>query len=395
MKRLEPFLNSWLKKQTGLTFLNADSLKKWQMQKVREVIDYACSNSTFFGKYLADYQVSPFKDIPFTDSHLLMEHVEQMLCVSLGDVSRIRTFSTSGTTGKPKRIFFSEEDLESTTGFFAEGMESIAPIEKETLILMSDAKPGSIASLLQEGLQRKGRSARIYGRPKNLAEAIAAAKKAGCLVGFPADIFYLCRKEPMLRPASVLLSADYIPASVIKGIKEAWKCEVFSHYGLTETCYGLAVDCPKHQGMHIRQGDFYVEIIDPITLAPLAYGQEGEIVLTSLQKGAMPLIRYRTGDIGTLTASTCGCGCDLPRLMVVCGRYANLCETINIHKLDDIMYTLPGLAGYGVEIEQDYLSLTVDGSKLSESELQQKIRYPVQLTYTGAAPWDTGGKRGM
>jgi phenylacetate-coenzyme A ligase PaaK-like adenylate-forming protein len=104
---------------------------------------------------------------------------------------------------------------------------------------------------------------------------------------------------------------------------------------MTETGFGLAVDCRCRDGMHLRDDEFYVEIIDPKTLQPLPDGEMGEIVLTSLKERAMPLIRYRTGDIGTLLTTPCTCGGALPRLGRVEGRLSGDFPSMSV--LDELL----------------------------------------------------------
>ncbi|MPM38242.1 hypothetical protein SDC9_84871 [bioreactor metagenome] len=158
----------------------------------------------------------------------------------------------------------------------------------------------------------------------------------------------LCLAAPELSPRAVLLSADYIPKSFVKLIERVWDCTVYTHYGMTETGFGLAVDCRCRDGMHMRDDEFMVEIIDSETLLPLPDGDTGEIVLTSLRNRAMPLIRYRTGDIGRLIAVPCACGGSLPRLGRVEGRLGG--DSLNMATLDELLGSIKELLYYDAEI---------------------------------------------
>jgi phenylacetate-coenzyme A ligase PaaK-like adenylate-forming protein len=86
---------------------------------------------------------------------------------------------------------------------------------------------------------------------------------ADCIIGIPAELYYMSCIAPNLRPKSVLLAADIATQSMIDRIKYNWKCNVFTHYGHTEFGYGCVVDCHQHQGLHLRQVDHIFEIIDP------------------------------------------------------------------------------------------------------------------------------------
>lgn len=399
--RLQP-LCRWVTARTGLGGnCTPETLRRWQLEQAAKTVESAKRNSPFFSEHLhtidagSIWHAGHLHALPLTNADTLREQAERLLCTGLGQVARVRTVPTSGSTGPPKRVWFTEEDQLRTVDFFAHGMWPIAPQNGTVAILMSGEKPGSIAQLLQHGLARIGAEGRVCGRPAGLAGAQKALQGATCAVGLPADLLYLCRKLPHLRLGAVLLSADYIAPAAIAAIQEAWHCRVFCHYGLTETGYGLAVQCPAGGGQHIRHADFLVEIVHPHTLKPLPPGQEGEIVLTSLQPRALPLVRYRTGDVASLQEGPCPCGCSLPRLGPVRGRIANLQTPLNIHQLDDLLFALPGVAGYRATFQNGTLHLTIEGALPDESLLQKVFGVPVTAENGPAAPWLCEGKRSI
>jgi phenylacetate-coenzyme A ligase PaaK-like adenylate-forming protein len=116
---------------------------------------------------------------------------------------------------------------------------------------------------------------------------------------------------------SVLLSTDHAPRAVVAAIEQAWDCRVYNHYGTTEMGLGGGVDCAAHAGLHLREADLLFEIVDPVSGATLAAGEEGEIVFTTLTREAMPLVRYRTGDLGRFDAEPCHCDSSLRLLAPV------------------------------------------------------------------------------
>jgi phenylacetate-CoA ligase len=92
-------------------------------------------------------------------------------------------------------------------------------------------------------------------------------------------------------------------------------------YGLSEMCGpGVAAECPARAGLHVQEDHFLVEVIDPGSGRALGEGEEGELVFTTLAKEALPLIRYRTGDIGSVTEEACECGRTLARISSLRGR---------------------------------------------------------------------------
>ena len=391
-------LQSWVYATAGVPQGDRQALEDWRFAQIRETLHTARQNSPFFREHLAGVEpesvtkAEALARLPFTTAAHLAQNQQRMLCVSLGEVARVRSFPTSGSTGPPKRVWFTEQDMKRTIDFFSVGMRPLAAPSQTVAILLSDDKPGGIGDLLQQGLARYGAKGVIGGNVRNAEHTHQTAAKADCLVGVPAELLYLCRKYPNLRPKTVLLSADYVPPAIIKALEETWGCTVFVHYGLTETCYGLAVQCAARGKQHLRAADFYAEIIDPATGAVLPVGREGELVLTSLRSQALPLVRYRTGDVTSLTHA-CPCGCGLPGLGPVRGRMENLRHTVNIHRLDDIVFALPGVAGYHARLAGERLTLTVEGARLDKDTLTRQTGIKTTVEYGPAPPFSGQGKR--
>ena len=104
-------------------------------------------------------------------------------------------------------------------------------------------------------------------------------------------------------------------------IEEELNIKVYNNYGLSEMCGpGVAVECPVQHGLHVREDHYIVEIINPETLEPVAPGEVGEMVLTSLTREAMPLLRYRTRDLTQLVPGDCPCGNQHQRIARILGR---------------------------------------------------------------------------
>ena len=120
----------------------------------------------------------------------------------------------------------------------------------------------------------------------------------------------------------------------------AWGIPIYNCYGLSEMCGpGVAFECPAQQGLHLWEDSYYVEIVDPRSGQPVEEGQEGELVLTSLTREAMPLIRYRTRDLTALLPERCSCGRTHRRLARMHGRA-------------DDMFILKGVNIFPMQIER-------------------------------------------
>ncbi|HEX7555470.1 MAG TPA: hypothetical protein VF338_02515, partial [Leptolinea sp.] len=153
---------------------------------------------------------------------------------------------------------------------------------------------------------------------------------------------------------SILLSTDYVPKAIEDAIKFAWKCKVFNHYGMTEMGLGGGVFCEAQYGYHLREADMYFEIIDPNSGLLLPDGEVGEVVFTTLTRGGMPLIRYRTGDFSRLLPEKCPCGTILKTLWKINGRIGKQVKIkrrlFSIADLDEAFFKIDGLINYRLEI---------------------------------------------
>ena len=312
----------------------------------------------------------------FTAERELCEAPEKLLRVPGREIARIITRFTSGSTGGPKRLFFTREDMDATADFFTWGMEPMVSPGGRVCVFMEGPSPYSVGGLLTEAVRRLGAETTVCGLIADYAAAAREASGAECLVGLPGQMAALAETAPELRPRTVLLSGDYIPRSVEERLRKTWGCEVYTHWGMTETAYGGAVECPLHNGCHIRE-DLLVEIADPETGEILPRGAEGEIVISAPERRAMPLLRYRTGDLGRLLPGVCACGRPEPRLDRV-RRMGDEFPTadghISIRLLDERLYAVPGIRDHRAALtDDDALTVRWDGTA-EEPEIERAIR---------------------
>ena len=253
------------------------------------------------------------------------------VCGSQDRIDRIVTLSTSGTSGKPKRLAFTETDLMRTARFFASGMAQIvAPGELLLVCLPGSERPSGVADLLRIGLERRGTRVASLASPRSgtdgMAELIDAvrARRPHSLVMSPRQLEGLFDAFASEAPAglqSLLVSSDWCDPALAEKVRQAWGIEVIDHYGITESCFGAALECLRHDGLHIRHLDLLVEIVDPVTGEALPAGSIGEIVFTTLRQEVMPLLRYRTGDASWLVPGPCACRSPYARLGGMLGRF--------------------------------------------------------------------------
>ncbi|MCJ2164781.1 MULTISPECIES: DVU_1553 family AMP-dependent CoA ligase [unclassified Pseudodesulfovibrio] len=376
-----PFLDQWLVRRMQWDRdlpPTSGQLREWQLARLREIVAHAQTNSPFYARHLEGvdaFAIESFDDfsrLPTITPDHMRETPEQLLCVSQDAVARAVTLTSSGTTGPPKRIFHTEEDLEATVDYFAWGMGNIAGKGRTVLVLMPGDRPGGVGRLLVDALTRAGGRAVTHGVMENVDVALdqCLEEAADCVVGSPAHVHMLAhawqrRGLPKGTIRSVLLCWDAIPEAVAANVERLFGCRVFRHWGMIETGLGGAVECAPGSGMHLREADVFMEIVDPETGAGLPDGEFGEMVVTTPLKRGMPLIRYRTGDTGRILTGQCSCESPLRRLDPLIYRrlegVATGPETLTLRTLNEALYGVPGLADFAARFDGGRLRLTVCG----------------------------------
>lgn len=395
-------VHNWAAEKTGLyENLNPVTLKKWQQNKLNEVIEYCRTGSKFYSNKLS--ASTELLDLPFTYPSDLANDPPAFLAIPQNKVARVSTHANSGTTNRKKRVFFSDADLERTRVFFAVGMSDIVNKDQTAGILISSETENSLGRLLKESLERIGVKSKIAGNIKNVHDVFEISRGADCLVGMPSELFYLCKTAPDLRPKSILLAGDIASQAIIKSIQEIWECSVFTHYGHTEFGYGCAVDCNYHDGLHLRDADNIFEIINPATNKPAKSGEIGEITVTTLSNEAMPLIRYRTGNYARILTAPCKCGSSLHRLGNIEGRLSDSFVLpgggkINILQLEELLFSIADVRSFNAVLneKENSLKIILDAANKIDSAPLVKIlpeELQIDINYGIADPFMTHQKR--
>lgn len=355
-----------------------EQLQLWQMASLRATLRHAMQ-SPYYAKHLADVDMNAIQDfsdlalLPRTDAETLRSQPFDLLCISQDDVARAVTYDTSGSTGQPKRLFFAEQDLERTINFFEHGMSTFTAKGAVVMAILPSARPSSVGRLLHEGLTRMGATC-IVGNPEEGGEAMARLAhehKVSVIVASPWHIRSLALAWAELGYAkdcihTVLYCWDTVGPAMDTLLKDTLGCTVRHHWGMTETGLGGALSC-AYDGLHVREADLLVEIVEPKTGAPVENSQWGELVVTTLGRRAMPLIRYATGDRARLLKEPCPCGSPMRRLDRVMGRIADEAilpngEILRMMDIDAVLLSVKEIVHYEAtyyDIERPVLQLTL------------------------------------
>jgi len=363
--------DAWIAKKIGLAGkeLTTKLLTEYQLSMLSKVINRAYEHSFFYRRHLRDYINHPLTSLtdlerfPFTTTQDLQVAGHKMLCVNQGDISRVVTLETSGTTGDPKRLYFTSQDQELTVDIFTQSMSQLIRPDERVYILLPADRPGGVGDLLYRALKRLNAEPVKYGLISSLPEMLEhfITRPVSCLVGIPVQVLALARyyehlgETRKVRFNKILLCTDYVSQAIIREIERIWDCEVFDYYGMTEAGLGGGMECHARCGYHLHEADLFFEIVDPMTGCPVVEGQPGEVVISTLTRWGMPLLRYRTGDLSRFIPGRCRCGTVLRRLEKVRARKSGLISIgdngyITMADLDEALFSLPDVVNFTANV---------------------------------------------
>jgi len=313
-----------------------EQLQQVQLEKLKETVAWAYAKVPFYKKKLDELGVKAddlksLEDtikLPVTVKNDLRDNYPFGLCaVPMEEVVRIH--ASSGTTGKPITGPYTASDLEQWTDCMSRNLTS-AGIHKGDIVQNAYGY-----GLFTGGLGFHQAATRIgcavVPTSSGLTERqITLMKDFGATVLFATPSYALTIAE---RAAELKVDIRKLPLRVGVFGAEPWstgmrdeieeRMGIKAHeaYGLTELSGpGVGFDCVAQDGIHINEDHFLAEVVDPQTFEPLPLGEKGELIFTSLQRMAMPMIRYRTKDITSLRREKCACGRTFVKMDKIFGR---------------------------------------------------------------------------
>ena len=365
--------------------LPRDELAKLQVGRLRNTLKLALK-SPYYSQRLMDVtpeQIRTPDDIrrlPFTTKDdLRSQYPYGLLCKTKKDF--VRLHASSGTTGTPTAVFYTKADLKAWANLMARSM--FAAGVRKTDVFQNMAGYGLFTGGLgiHYGAERLG-CLTIPAGAGNTKRQIKLIRDFGVTVMhiIPSFALYFASKvrEAGFDPASMpwriaLIGAEPHTEEVRKRIEEEMHLKAYNSYGLSEmNGPGVAFECHEQNGMHLWEDAYIAEIIDPKTLQPVKEGEVGELVMTTLTRQGMPIIRYRTRDLTRFLPGDCPCGRTHVRIDRIQGRA-------------DDMIILKGVNIYPMQIEQALMSLPEVGQNYQielfsdEATMMDQIRVKVEI----------------
>lgn len=344
-----------------------EQLDEIKLNRLKWVIEWVYDRVPFyrhrFDKIgLKPHHIKTLKDIehiPFTTKNDLRDNYPfGIFAVHMDDVVRIH--ASSGTTGKPTVVGYTRNDIETWAELMGRALTS-AGVHKGDILQNAYGYGLFTGGLgIHYGAEKIG-AAVIPMSGGNTQKQVMLMQDFGttvltCTPSYALNIAEVAQEmgidRSSLRLKVGVFGAEPWTEDMRKEIEEKLKIDAIDIYGLSEIMGpGVAVECIEaKQGLHLYEDHFFPEIIDPDTLQPLPLGEQGELVITTLTKEAIPLIRYRTRDLTTLNVEPCLCGRTTMRIGRITGRTDDMLiiRGVNVFpsQIESIILRIDGVEPY-------------------------------------------------
>jgi phenylacetate-CoA ligase len=329
--------------------------RQLQRERLQAVLGWVGERVPFYRDRLQGSRVrslADLADLPFTRKTDLREHYPfGLFAVPPGELSRIH--ASSGTRGKPTMVGYTRDDLAVWREVMARAL------------VAAGARPGDVLHVafgyglftgglgFHDGAEHVGMAVVPVSTGNTTRQHLLLQdlRPAG-LAATPSFALHVAEslREQGGQPDALglrygLFGAEPWTEALRSALEKAWGCPAFDIYGLSEIIGpGVSGECAIREGLHVADDHFLAEVIDPASGAPVGPAVEGELVITTLTKRAIPVIRYRTGDITALNPEPCRCGRTTVRMARVKGR-------------TDDMLIIKGVNVYPTEVESALLAV--------------------------------------
>jgi len=307
-----------------------------QLKRLKKLITYVYNTNQYYHRKLSDAKVTPqsiktvkdIEKIPFlTKQDLRAYYPFGLVCTSVDDI--IEVHASSGTTGKPVVGPYTRKDVDLWGEMMARALYANGLRKKDILQNAYGYGLFTGAHGFEKGAQKIGAMVITIGSGNTERQIdIMRDFKSTALACTPSYCLHIAEvaEQKGLTPAKDfhlrlgVFGAESWSEEIRRNIEKRWGIVAHEHYGLTELIGpGVVSEC-EYKKLHINADHFYPELIDPNTGETLEFGEEGELVYTTLTKEAFPAIRFRTKDLASITQDICECGRTLPIQSRIKGR---------------------------------------------------------------------------
>ena len=395
--------------QKEIETMPVEEIKKLQSEKLVKQVKHVYENVPYYKKLMDEKGVTPddikgiedLHKLPFlTKADLRDAYPYGLLAKPLKDCVRIQ--STSGTTGKRVVAFYTQHDVDLWEDCCARAIVAAGGTNEDVCQVaygygLFTGGPGLNGGSHKVGCLTLPMSSGNTERQIQFMTDLSATILC-CTPSYAAYIGETL-KEKGYGPDDIPLKAGIFGAEpwteeMRRGIEQTLGIKAYDIYGLTETTGpGVSFECSEQTGMHINEDHFLAEIIDPDTGEVLPEGSKGELVFTSLDKEAFPLLRYRTRDICILTRKACSCGRTFIKMSKPMGRSDDMLIIRGVNVFPSQIETVLLKEGYepnyqiivdrkgntdtfdvNVEMNPDMFTDTVSGVKALEKKLAEAMK---------------------
>lgn len=379
--------------------MGEDELRQWQLERLQSTLHRAARNVRFYRRWFEDQGVNPedvqelsdLAKLPFTTKADLRDNYPYgMFATPMRDVVRIH--SSSGTTGKPTVVGYTKNDLDTWADLMAR-VQTMAGITREDIVQVAFGYGLFTGAFGHHYGAEKIGAAVIPMSSGNTKKQIMIMVdyRTTALVSTPSYALYLAETMAEMGVESKSLSlrwglfgAEAWSENMRDQLEQKLPIIATDNYGLSEVLGpGVAGECLHKNGLHLFEDAFIFEIIDPETLLPVPDGEKGELVITTINKEAFPLIRYRTRDITRFLSGPCPCGRKNRRLEKVMGRSDDMIIVRGVNlfpsQIEDLLMRIEGVEPhYQIIVDRvnnmDQLEIQVEVNETMMSDAVQDLQ---------------------
>ncbi len=311
-------------------------LEEYQERKLKALVHNVYNHSPFYRRRFKEAGINPWDfsglrdlhKLPFTKKQDLRDNYPfGMFAVPISQI--VRFHASSGTTGKPTVVGYTANDIDSWVESLCRGLVSCG-VSRDDIMQISYGYGLFTGGLgFHYAAERvgatvlptsAGNTARQIELMKDLKTTVIACTPSYMLylTEYAAKMGVSLKDDTKLRMG--IFGAEPWSEETRKRIEEKAGIDAYDVYGTSELSGPLFTECEEKCGIHVWADHFLIEVIDPETGETLGEGEKGELVVTTLSKEALPLIRWRTGDITVIEGEKCACGRTHPRIMRILGR---------------------------------------------------------------------------